>query len=64
MTQAEARQAARSMSAGDALAVATTVRSNGRGGWIHGGWPDKTSIWVVASVPAPGSQPTAILAGV
>lgn len=65
MTQSEAREAAREMQDDDVMAVATTVRPNSKGdGWVHGGWADKTSRWVVARVEYPGGQPVEILAGV
>jgi len=48
-TQAEARDMARTMShTPGVIPVATTIRPNRRGdGWVHGGWPDKESVWVV-----------------
>jgi hypothetical protein len=43
--------------------VATTVRPNGQGGWISGGWADKSSIWVVCTVKFPGAVPDEIVEG-
>jgi hypothetical protein len=47
MDQTEARRAAKELGG---IAVSARPKNSSRGGWLLGGWPHKSDVWIVVSL--------------